>query len=217
MSNLVVAIDGPAASGKGTLATRLGAAFGLPVLDTGLLYRAVGAAVAAAGRDPDDPEDARATAEAIDPSPLSAEALSGRAVGDLASRVAVHPGVRTALMAVQRDFARRPGGAVLDGRDIGTVICPDAPAKLYVFATPQVRAERRWRQLRARGETASLEAILADILARDDRDQGRAAAPLRPAPDAALLDTTDLDIEAAFDAARRIVEAARDRLGAQAP
>jgi len=215
--DLVVAIDGPAASGKGTLATRLGAAFALPVLDTGLLYRAVGAAVDAAGGDPDDAEQATAAAEAIDPARLSAEALSGRAVGDLASRVAVHPRVRAALLEAQRRFARRPGGAVLDGRDIGTVICPDAPAKLYVFATPEARAERRWRQLRARGETASLDSILADIRRRDARDQDRATAPLRPAPDAALLDTTDLDIDAAFDAARRIVEAARDRLGAKAP
>ncbi len=217
MTDLIIAIDGPAGSGKGTLAARLGEAYGLPVLDTGLLYRAVGAAVTAAGGDPDDPASARAAATAIDPSAVSAQALSGREMGDLASRVAVHPGVRAALLEVQRAFARRPGGAVLDGRDIGTVICPQAPAKLFVFATPQARAERRWRQLLARGETASREAILADIRARDARDQARAAAPLRPAPDAILLDTTDLDIEASFDAARRIVEAARDRLGAKAP
>jgi cytidylate kinase len=214
MTDLIVAIDGPAASGKGTLAGRIGAAFGLPVLDTGLLYRAVGAAVAAAGGDPDDPQAAQAAAASIDPTGLSPEALSGGATGDLASRVAVHPGVREALLEVQRAFARRPGGAVLDGRDIGTIICPEAPAKLFVFATPEVRAERRWRQLTARGEAASLETILADIHARDARDQARASAPLRPAPDAALLDTTDLDIDAAFDAARRIVEAARDRIGA---
>jgi cytidylate kinase len=214
MTDLVVAIDGPAASGKGTLAARIGVAFALPVLDTGLLYRAVGAAVDACGGDPDDARQARAAAESIDPSRLSTAALSGGAMGDLASRVAVHPGVREALLDVQRAFARRPGGAVLDGRDIGTVICPEAPAKLFVFATPEVRAQRRWRQLLARGEAASLETILADIHARDARDQARASAPLRPAPDAALLDTTDLDIETAFDAARRIVEAARDRIGA---
>jgi cytidylate kinase len=214
MTGLVVAIDGPAASGKGTLATRIGAAFALPVLDTGLLYRAVGAALHAGGGDPDDPVAAGAAAQAVDPAHLSAEALSGGAVGELASRVAVHAGVRRALLDIQRAFARRPGGAVLDGRDIGTVICPEAPAKLFVYATPQVRAERRWRQLIARGETASLQTILEDIRARDARDQGRVAAPLRPAPDAALLDTTDLDIDAAFDAARRIVEAARDRIGA---
>ncbi len=217
MSDLIIAIDGPAASGKGTLATRLAAAYRLPVLDTGLLYRAVGAAVIAAGDDPDDPIPAQTAAAALDPSALSAQALSGREAGDLASRVAVHPGVRAALLDLQRAFARRPGGAVLDGRDIGTVICPQAPAKLFVFATPEARAERRWRQLLARGETVTREAILDDIRARDARDQARAAAPLRPAPDAALLDTTDLDIEAAFDAARRIVEAARDRLGAKAP
>jgi cytidylate kinase len=211
--DLVIAIDGPAASGKGTLSARLARAYGLPLLDTGLLYRAVGAAVSEAGADPDDAAAALAAARRLDPMALDAQRLGGGAMGELASRVAVHPGVRAALLETQRAFAARPGGAVLDGRDIGTVICPHAPAKLFVFATPEVRASRRHRQLLARGEAASFEDVLADIRARDARDAARSAAPLRAAPDAALLDTTDLDIEAAFDAAHRIVETARDRLG----
>lgn len=213
----MIAIDGPAASGKGTLAARLGAAFGLPVLDTGLLYRAVGAAVAAGGQDADDAEAATRVARALDPAAIAPEALGGREAGELASRVAVHPGVREALLEAQRRFAARPEGAILDGRDIGTVICPDAPVKLFVTASPQARAERRWRQLLGRGETVAYEAILDDIHARDARDASRAAAPLRPAPDAALLDTTDLSIDEAFDAARRIVEAARDHPGPEGP
>jgi len=192
---------------------RLGAALGLPVLDTGLLYRAVGAAVAAAGEDPDDEAAATRAARALDPARIAPEALGTREAGELASRVAVHPGVRDALLEVQRRFAARPEGAILDGRDIGTVICPDAPVKLFVTASPEARAERRWRQLLGRGENVAYEAILDDIRARDERDASRAAAPLRPAPDAALLDTTNLSIDAAFDAARRIVEAARDRPG----
>ena len=207
--DLVVAIDGPAASGKGTLAKRLGAAFDLPVLDTGLLYRAVGARVIGAGGDPDDEATATNAARGLDPDNLAAMDLSGAEAADLASRVAVHPGVRAALSTLQRDFGLRPGGAVIDGRDIGTVIFPDAPAKIYVFATARVRAERRWRQLAAQDPSIRLEDVLADILARDERDGARAASPMRPAVDAALLDTTDLDIEQAFDAARRIVEAAR--------
>ncbi|HEX4742491.1 MAG TPA: (d)CMP kinase [Caulobacteraceae bacterium] len=215
--SLLIAIDGPAASGKGTLAARLGAALGLPVLDTGLLYRAVGVAVAAAGEDPDDAEAATSVAQGLDPAAIAVETLGGREAGDLASRVAVHAGVREALLEVQRRFAARPEGAILDGRDIGTVICPHAPVKLFVTASPQARAQRRWRQLLGRGENVAYAAILGDIRARDARDASRAAAPLRPAPDAALLDTTDLSIDEAFDAARRIVEAARDRLGPGGP
>jgi CMP/dCMP kinase len=183
------------------------------VLDTGLLYRAVGAAVVAAGGNPDDQDAATKAARALDPTAIASEGLGGREAGDLASRVAVHKGVREALLEVQRRFAARPEGAILDGRDIGTVICPDAPVKLFITASPGARAERRWRQLLGRGETVAYEAVLEDIRARDARDASREAAPLRPAPDAALLDTTDLSIDEAFDAARRIVEAARGRSG----
>ena len=214
--DFVVAIDGPAASGKGTLAKRLGAYLGVPVLDTGLLYRAVGVATAASGGDPDREADAMAAARSLDLDHLDEGALIGRAAGDLASRVALHPGVRQVIFPMQRDFGLRPGGAVIDGRDIGTVIFPDAPAKLFVTASPEARAERRWRQLLARGEEVALAEVLADIRARDARDGGRAAAPLRAADDAALLDTTSLDIERAFDAAQGIVEAARGRWRAKA-
>ncbi|HSZ52253.1 MAG TPA: (d)CMP kinase [Caulobacteraceae bacterium] len=215
--SLLIAIDGPAASGKGTLAQRLGVALDLPVLDTGLLYRAVGAAVAAAGQDPDDAKAASRAARDLDVAAIAPEALGAREAGELASRVAVHPGVREALLDIQRRFAARPEGAILDGRDIGTVICPEAPVKLFVTASAEARAQRRWRQLLGRGESVSYEAILEDIRARDARDASREAAPLRPAPDAALLDTTDLSIDEAFDAARRIVEAARDRPGPGGP
>ncbi|HWE99629.1 MAG TPA: (d)CMP kinase [Caulobacteraceae bacterium] len=210
--DLVIAIDGPAASGKGTLARRLGEAYALPVLDTGRLYRAVGAAVARSGGDPDDALAAGAAARALDPSAAADESLEGREVGEWASRVAVHTVVRDGLLRLQREFAARPGGAVLDGRDIGTVIAPGAPVKLYVTASPEARALRRWSQLTRRGQAVALEDILRDIRVRDARDGGRATAPLARAPDAVLLDTTDLDIDAAFDAAHRIVEAARGRL-----
>ena len=211
LSNFVIAVDGPAASGKGTIAKGLGEAFGLPVLDTGLLYRCVGVMVRRAGEDLDDPESAAAAALLITADQLEDPALRTREAGEAASRVAVHPRVRDALLDFQRTFARQEGGAILDGRDIGTVIAPDAPAKLYVTASPQVRAERRWKQLTAQGETVSLEDILADIARRDARDGGRDAAPMAPAPDAVLLDTSEMTIEAAADAARRIVEAARAR------
>jgi cytidylate kinase len=207
----VVAIDGPAASGKGVLSQLLGERLSLPVLDTGLLYRAVGARVTAGGGDPDDEGMAAHAAAGLDPGALADMDLSGREAGELASRVAVHPQVRAVVYDLQRQFGLRPGGAILDGRDIGTVIFPEAQAKLFVTATPEVRAARRWRQLVARDPSLRLEQIMADIVARDARDSGRAVAPLRPAADAVLLDTTDLDIEQAFDAALRIVEAARDR------
>jgi len=209
--DFVIAIDGPAASGKGALSQRLGARLGLPVLDTGLLYRAVGARALACGGDPDEEDAAGEAAAGLDLGALADMDLSGREAGELASRVAVHPLVRSIVYDLQRGFGLRPGGAILDGRDIGTVIFPEAPAKLFVTATPEVRAMRRWRQLVARDPSLRLEEILADIIARDARDSGRAVSPLRPAADAVLLDTTDLDIEQAFDAALRIVEAARDR------
>jgi cytidylate kinase len=207
----VIAIDGPAASGKGTVATRLGAALGLPVLDTGLLYRAVGVAVLRAGGDLDSDVEAGAAARALDPSALDDQALRGRAAGEAASRVAVHTSVRSALLDFQRRFAAREPGAILDGRDIGTVIAPDAPCKIFVTATPEARARRRFAQLGSEDPYLTYDAVLEDIRRRDARDGGRSAAPLRRAADAVLLDTTDLDIDATFDAALRIVEASRGR------
>jgi len=212
-SDLVIAVDGPAASGKGTIAARLAAHYGLPYLDTGLLYRAVGLAVLARGGNLDDALQAAAVAQVLDLAALENPALIGRAAGDAASRVGFHPPVRAALLKLQRDFAAQSGGAVLDGRDIGTVIAPDADVKIYVTADPEVRARRRWRQLTARGEPVAFEDILADIRARDARDAGRDAAPMVAAQDAVLLNTTDLGIDAAFEAACRIVEEARARQG----
>jgi cytidylate kinase len=207
VTGFVIAVDGPAASGKGTIASRLAADYGLPFLDTGLLYRAVGRTV----EDPADAEAAEAAARELDPAALDALDLGGRAAGEAASQVAAHPGVRAALLELQRDFAARPEGAVLDGRDIGTVIAPHAPAKLYVTATPLVRAERRWRQLTLKGEELTLQDMLADIHRRDRRDATRASAPLQKADDAVLLDTSEMDISAAVEAARRIVDTARAR------
>jgi cytidylate kinase len=209
----VVAIDGPAASGKGTLARRLGEALGLPVLDTGLLYRATAHAVLTAGGDLGDAAACAAAARGLDPGRLDDPALRTRALGEGASRLAVYPGVRAALVETQRAFADREPGAILDGRDIGTVILEHAQAKLFVTASAEARARRRQLQLVSQGEPVPYDDILADIRVRDARDQARDAAPLRAAADAVLLDTTDLSIDAAFDAARRIVEAARARSG----
>lgn len=211
---LIIAVDGPAASGKGTIAARLARDFGLPFLDTGLLYRAVGLGVLDAAGSLDDEGVAVAVARALKADSLSdTDRLTSGDAGEAASRVAGYPGVRAALLEFQRAFAAQPGGAVLDGRDIGTIIAPDAPAKLFVTATPEVRAMRRWKQLTGRGDLIAYEDMLADIMRRDERDAGRGAAPMVQAQDAVLLDTTDMDIEAAFDAARRIVEAARVRHG----
>ena len=216
MKCLLIAVDGPAASGKGTIAARLAAHYGLPHLDTGLLYRAVGVKVLGDGHSLDDAEAAEAAARSLVPAGLAEDPrLTTGDAGEAASRVAGHTGVRAALLKLQQDFARQAGGAVLDGRDIGTVIAPDATAKIFVTATPEVRALRRWKQLTARGDAIAFEAMLADIQRRDERDAGRGAAPMVMADDAVLLDTTDMDIEAAFDAARRIVEAARVRHGFQ--
>ena len=207
---LVIAVDGPAASGKGTVAQGLASLYSLPYLDTGLLYRAVG--VLAHRQSGTVAEAAaEAAARALDPQVLDDPQLRTRAAGELASQAAVYPAVRAALLAFQRDFAGQAGGAVLDGRDIGTVIAPSAPAKLFVTASPRVRAERRWKQLTGQGETVSFDDILADIRLRDERDSGRAAAPLTQAADAVLLDTSQMTISQAADAARRIVEAARAR------
>jgi CMP/dCMP kinase len=207
----IIAVDGPAASGKGTIATRLAAAYDLPALDSGLLYRAVGVTLEQQGGDLDDPEAAAKVARALSADSLDNPAFRTRAAGEAASRVAVHPAVRLALRQMQQDFAHRPGGAVIDGRDIGTVIAPDAPAKLYVTARPEVRAERRFRQLQAQGETVTFSDILDDIHRRDARDGGRSDSPMVAARDAVLLDTSQMTIDQAADAARRMVEAARAR------
>ncbi len=207
----VIAVDGPAASGKGTVASRLAAAYGLPMLDTGLLYRAVGVRILEAGGDLDDPASAETYARGLDLSELEKPQVRTRAAGEAASRCAVHPGVRKALFDLQRAFAEREPGAVIDGRDIGTVIAPDAQAKLYVTASPEVRADRRWKQLTGQGESVTFDEILADIRKRDERDGGRKDAPMTQAVDAVLLDTSEMSIEQAFDAARRIVEDARAR------
>ena len=203
---MIIAIDGPAASGKGTLARRLAAHYGLSHLDTGLTYRAVAAALLANGTSLDDEAAAVAAAERLDLSRLDRETLSAHAVGEAASRVAVMPALRAALVRVQRAFAETPPGAVLDGRDVGTVICPDAPVKLFVTASAETRAKRRADELAGRGEPADVAAILADLVRRDARDAGRATSPMRPADDAVLLDTTAMTADAAFAAACDIVD-----------
>ena len=206
---MIIAIDGPAASGKGTLGKRLAAHYGLRHLDTGLLYRAVAKALLDAGHSPNNQARAVAAADAIDPTAFDEVALKAHAVGEAASLVSAIPDVRAALLAFQRNFAIKPPGAVLDGRDIGTVICPHAEVKLFVTATPQVRAQRRVLEIQGRGEKADEAAILADILKRDERDTSRATAPLKQAADAHLLDTTALDVNAAFQAAVEVVERLR--------
>jgi len=204
--SLLIAIDGPAASGKGTLARRLADYYHLPHLDTGLTYRAVAQRLIQNGSSLDDETLAIEAARQVDLSNLDKHGLSAHAVGDAASRVAVISEVRRILVEKQRAFAGQAGGAVLDGRDIGTVVCPDADVKLYVTASAEVRARRRVRDIEGRGGHADPAAILADIVKRDDRDMGRADSPLRPAPDAHLLDTSNMSIEAAFQAARTIID-----------
>ncbi len=203
---LLIAIDGPAASGKGTLARRLAAHYGLPHLDTGLLYRATAHALIQAGASLEDEMAAIGAARGLSLTDFDDVALRERAMGDAASIVAAMPGVRNALVDLQQSFASRPQGAVLDGRDIGTVIAPDARVKIFVTASPQERARRRWLELQARGESVSEPAILEDILARDARDSRRSIAPLKPATDAVVLDTSLLNQEASFAAARAIVD-----------
>jgi CMP/dCMP kinase len=206
---MIIAIDGPAASGKGTLGKRLAAHYGLRHLDTGLIYRAVAKAMIDSGQNPADAAAAAAAAKSLDPSRFDESALKVHSISEAASIVSAIPAVRAALLAFQRDFAARPPGAVLDGRDIGTVICPDADVKIYVTATPEVRARRRAAEYRAQGRNIDEAAVLSDIRNRDERDQNRAIAPLKQAPDAHLLDTTHLDIDAAIRAAIDIVEATR--------
>ncbi len=211
MSGFVIAVDGPAASGKGTIATQLGQHYGLPVLDSGLLYRAVGVTLLGVGGDLGDEAAATEVARNLDPASLGDPAFRTRAAGEAASRVAVYTPVRLALRDFQQAFAAQPGGAVIDGRDIGTVIAPDAPAKLFVTASAEARARRRWRQLNDADPAIAYADVLADIELRDARDSGRADSPMVRAADAVLLDTTEMSISAAADAARRIVEAARAR------
>src|SRR5262245_38656894 len=206
---MIIAIDGPAASGKGTLGKRLAGHYGLRHLDTGLIYRAVAKAVLDAGHSPDDQARAAAAAEALDPRRFDEAALKRQAVGEAASLVSAIPEVRKVVLAFQREFGRTPPGAVLDGRDIGTVIFPDADVKIFVTATAEVRARRRAAELEQAGERINAADVLADIRRRDERDSKRAIAPLKAAPDAHLLDTTHLDIDAAFRAAIDIVEAVR--------
>ncbi len=204
----IIAIDGPAASGKGTLARRLGEHFALPHLDTGLSYRAVGHALLSVGLPLDNEALAVAVAEHVQLDAMDREVLSDHGIGEAASKVAVMPGVRRVLVEKQREFARTPPGAVLDGRDIGTVVCPDASVKLYVIASPLARARRRAQEIAATGKAADEAEILADIERRDERDMGRTDSPLRPAQDSHLIDTTMMGIEAAFAAALEIVEKA---------
>jgi cytidylate kinase len=208
---MIIAIDGPAASGKGTLGKRLAAHYGLRHLDTGLLYRAVAKAMLDAGHSPDDKIRATAAAHALDLARFDEPTLKSHAIGEAASLVSAIPEVRAALLAWQRNFAGTPPGAVLDGRDIGTVICPQAEVKIFVTATPEVRARRRVLELQARGEASNEADVLADIRRRDQRDTSRAIAPLKPASDAHLLDTTMLNADGAYRAAVDLIDRLRCR------
>jgi cytidylate kinase len=206
---MIIAIDGPAASGKGTLAKRLALHYGLRHLDTGVIYRAVAKAMLDAGAELTDEARAAAVAQTLDPATFGDPALKSQEVGAAASVVSALPMVRAALVSFQRQFAQTQPGAVLDGRDIGTVICPQADVKIFVVADPAVRARRRTLEAQARGEPADEAVVLADIIKRDERDRNRAAAPLKQADDAHLLDNSHLDIESGVRAAIDIVEAVR--------
>ncbi|MEO0544425.1 MAG: (d)CMP kinase [Pseudomonadota bacterium] len=206
----IVAIDGPAASGKGTLARRVAAHYGWRHLDTGLTYRAVAHRLLQDNGSLEDEAEIVAAAKSLDLTSMDRTILSQHAVGEAASKVAVIPALRETLVDVQRAFAHSEDGAVLDGRDIGTVVCPDAPVKLFVTASPEVRARRRYHEIMAGGGEADEARILQDIKIRDERDMNRSDSPLKPAADAHLLDTSDMTIEAAFNAARNIIDAAMD-------
>ena len=201
----IIAIDGTLASGKGTLAKKLAAHFGLPHLDTGKLYRAVGYAVLQSGGDPKNADVATTAAKSVDLSSLADPALLQDDIASAASKVAVLPAVRAALFDVQQNFAKQPGGAVLDGRDIGTVICPDATVKLFVDALPEIRARRRYDELVRLGKTANFDTVFKQLVERDRRDSTRAEAPLKPARDAHILDTTDLTAEEVLGRAITII------------
>jgi len=213
--HFIVAIDGPAASGKGTLARRLAETLDLPHLDTGLTYRAVAHALLANDLPLDDEDIAVDAAEGLDLGKLNQSQLAVHTIGEAASKVAVMPRVRKTLVEQQRLFANTPPGAVLDGRDIGTVVCPDAQVKLYVTASPDERARRRWEEIKKRGNLsgseAAYETILADIQKRDARDMGREDSPLKPAEDAHLLDTSQMDIETAFTTALKLINSVKYR------
>ncbi len=204
---IVIAVDGPAASGKGTIARALAAHFGLAHMDTGMLYRAVAVSLNRFGGDPGVEFEAVRAVAGLAQVAIDDPELRSEFAGSVASRISAYPGVRAALIERQREFACQRGGAVLDGRDVGTVIAPDASAKLFVTATPEVRARRRLAELEARGAGAHYDDVLIDIRARDERDAGRAAAPLARAADAVLLDTSDLDVAAAIERAIALVEA----------
>lgn len=210
---MIVAVDGPAAAGKGTLARALAARFGFAYLDTGALYRGVAHAVLKSGASASDEAAAILAAETLDPDQIDAEAIRSPEVSEAASLVAAMPPVRAAILAFQRHFSSHPpggrSGAILDGRDIGTVVCPEADVKLYVTASPEVRAHRRWLELKGSGSGLSEAQVLEDVKARDARDTDRATSPMRPAADAHLLDTSDLSIEAAFDVAVALIETSR--------
>ena len=203
---MIIAIDGPAASGKGTLGKLIAEHFGFAHLDTGLLYRAVARDVLARGASIDDEQAAVECARSLDPETLSDPVLRQAGIGEAASIVARIELVRAALLDFQREFARRKPGAVLDGRDIGTVVCPDADVKIFVTALPEVRAQRRYLERKSQGDDVTYDEVLEMIRQRDERDANRASAPMRPAEDAVLLDTTNLDIEAAFDAAVGLIK-----------
>ncbi len=209
--HLTIAIDGPAAAGKGTLSRRIAETYGFHHLDTGLTYRATAKALLDAGLTLDDEAVAEKMAREVELGGLDRDILSKHEIGEAASKIAVMPAVRRALVEAQRRFSEKAPGTVLDGRDIGTVVCPAAPVKLYVTASPEVRAKRRYDEIRGKGGIADFDAIFDDVKRRDERDMGRADSPLKPADDAHLLDTSEMSIEAAFQAAKSIIDAALSR------
>ncbi len=211
MTSFTIAIDGPAAAGKGTLSRRIAETYGFHHLDTGLTYRATAKALLDAGLPLDDELTAEKMAREVEFAGLDRDILSKHEIGEAASKIAVMPSVRRALVEAQRRFSERTPGTVLDGRDIGTVVCPEAPVKLYVTASAQVRARRRFDEIKAKGISADFEAIFEDVKRRDERDMGRADSPLKPAEDAHLLDTSEMSIEAAFQAAKSVIDAALNR------